>query len=548
MKKILIILVAVLVLPQVLLQDAGSYAADDMPELKLPACEAFRSIYNKRNDIETDKTNGVEGQHTKITVTPADLPCPLLKYRFNMYVTEMESGNAAPLYSEAYAKLENTIAQTLKANVYEKPEYAKAQFPELFNIPLEKQDENAIEKLSFKAFPSKSYFRKIWEVVTAEQEEKMFKSLQPVYNLIEKASKKRECDWSYQQKFWGFSTVLNYVTNIRLLCKYLEDKAEWEIRNGKYDDAVKTIRLGLRVAEHVEDSDFPCMITSLIALACRGVMLNDIMLLSAQPDAPNLYPALTQINRNKNMYKKGLQMEQFALFYAESPQESQELMEREDELNKEESEKVLKFFAQTIMEGFPNQPSDIFVEDVSEAKITTAAICLLCYRSGKTQLLKRGLTEAEIDKLSVYQVVTPFIVEELRIAYDKLIVANTLPIGSKHTAIEFSDDVESIGFDSPVDLYLQLFIPAVTAANKAILRTEQSIDLLQITEAIRYYAAFNNGNLPESLDQIEQLHVNKIGVVNNKPFAYRIEGDKAIIDYFILEQDKSRLEITLDKK
>ncbi|MDR1478190.1 MAG: hypothetical protein LBJ00_04545 [Planctomycetaceae bacterium] len=544
MKKVLTILVAVLLSPQVLLQNAGSYAADDAQEFQLPAKKTFRDIYNKSNDIQTDKTNGVTGQHLKITVTPADLPYPLLKYRFNTYVTEMKSGNAAPLYLEAAAKLENIRNMTLKDKVYNSPDYAKAKFPELFNIPKEEKSEyNAIDKLLFKAFPIKRA-SKVLDEITAEQEETLFHNLQSVYDLIERASKKRECDWSYLIRHEGLMTLLPHIDSASTLRDYLDYKAKWEIRNGKYGDAVKTIRLGIRFAEHIENSDFLCLVTLLYANAIKTRMLENIMLLSAQPHAPNLYPALTQINKNKNTYKKGLQMEQYAMLITANMQKCQDLIERADEISKEDCKMLLETIATTLMVGMNSYNSGKDVRDRRDTTLTF--VCSLCYPHGKARLLKRGLTEAEIDKLSVYQIVTPFIAEEIKAAYDKAIVLSVLPVDSKHTAIEI--DTDNIHTGSPVDIYLGLLMPAITMANNAFLRTEQLIDLLQITEAIRYYAAVNNGNLPESLDQIEQLHVNKIGVVNNKPFAYRVEGNKVIIDFQYLLRSESRLEITLDKK
>ncbi|MDR1270756.1 MAG: hypothetical protein LBK82_14665 [Planctomycetaceae bacterium] len=553
MKKILTILIAATLLTSIVLPNAVCYAADDAPELKLPARETFREFYHKWNDIAADKKNGVKGQHLKITVTPAELPYPLLKYRFNTYITETESGNAAPLYSEAVARLNDVWTRTSRRDVYESRDYAKAKFPELFNTPTEKKEEETVKKLLFKAFPLKPYFEKVFDVVTPKQEEELFISLNGVYRLIEKASKKRECDWSYQMEYHGIVTLLDHVQNMRGLARYLDGKAEWEIRNGKYNDAVKTIRLGLRLAEHLEQSDTPCLVTLLIATAIKGIMLKNIQLLSTQPDSPNLYPALTQLARDKNTFQKGLQEEQFMWLISDSnPQKIQELFEQADENNKESCKTLLKSLTTTFVfrtnEFVFNAYSPKLREQEDTVNNAVTVVSLVCYPYGKERLLKRGLTEAEIDKLSVYQVVTPYIAEEIKTAYDKLLVTSMLPVDFKRTITDFIDD-EGFRADSPLSIYLALILPAVQSARAAFLRTEQTIDLLQITEAIRYYAAVNDGKLPETLEKIEQLYVNTIGATNNKPFAYRVEGNTAIIDYFVnVGGDESRLEITVEKK
>ncbi|MDR1384042.1 MAG: hypothetical protein LBJ67_09390 [Planctomycetaceae bacterium] len=545
MKKNLLFLIAAALLTQTIPQMAACYAADDTPEVKFPASETFRTFYESWNDFADDQENGVKGQHIKMTVTPTELPYPLLKYRFNTYVNEMESGNAAPLYSEAYARFRDIEQRTMRNKVYESQEYAKAKWPEAFNIPPEKRDDDMIKKLQFQAFPLKPHWTKeSWTLIDASQEEELYKNLNEVYRFIEKASKKRDCDWSYQIEYRGLYTLLPHIQNLRTLARYLDGKAEWEIRNGKYDDAVKTIRLGLRLAEHLESSDYPYLVTELVAIAIKGIMFNKIQLLSAQPDSPNLYPALTQIVYRSDIYQKSLQMEQYMWF---NRSDMQEMMERMDENNREDCKILLDAVVATFGRGaFANNNFETTQQDRMNQVITAA--CLICYPHGKERLLKRGLTETEIEKLSVYQVVTPYILEEIKGAYDKMIVAALFPLGSKHTAIEFSSDDYGIQrADSPVNVYLSLLLPAATAAKNAFLRMEQNLDLMKITEAIRYYAAVNGGKLPESLEQIEQLYVKTVGVVNNKPFGYRVEGNTAIIDYVLSGVGESRLEITVEK-
>jgi hypothetical protein len=515
-------------------------------ELKMPARDSFREVYNKMNDLNKGAADGVKGQHIKITVSPAELPYPLLKYRFNTYITETESGNAAPLYSEAWAVYEQIRTRAVKWKVYESEAYAKAKFPELFKLPEPKKGEEPVEKLLFKAFPLRHRYYKIHDVITAEEEAAMFNSLKEVYRLVEAASKKRDCDWSYRVEHRGFFTLLPHIQNIRELGGYLAEKAKWEIRNGNYDDAVKSIRLGLRLAEHVENSDMPCLVTLLVGVAIRGRTLEALQLLSSQPDAPNLYPALTQIARSGNIYQKALQCEEFMwMLTRRSPQKIQELFEKIDGSNKEDCKVLVEELAEAIIElNYSNNSMERV--DKNLVNDLVAGICVACYPYAKERLLKHGLTEAEADKLSTYQVVTPYIVEQIQAAYDEVLVSAMVPLDSKLVTKELN--VIAARADSPLSMYLGLILPAVDASRHAIARMDQFTDLLQITEAIRYYAAVNDGKLPESLDKIEQLHVNKISTVTNKPFPYRVKDNTAIIDFVIYgDKQESRLEITVEK-
>ena len=67
--------------------------------IKMPACDSYRKPYDSWDNEQTEDS-GFQ-RRVKIAVSPAKFPYPLLKYRFNVYATELEPGNAAPLYSRA---------------------------------------------------------------------------------------------------------------------------------------------------------------------------------------------------------------------------------------------------------------------------------------------------------------------------------------------------------------------------------------------------------------------------------------------------------------
>ena len=54
---------------------------------------------------------------------------------------------------------------------------------------------------------------------------------------------------------------------------------------------------------------------------------------------------------------------------------------------------------------------------------------------------------------------------------------------------------------------------------------------LQCIEAIRLYMASHDGRLPGSLDEITEVPI-PLNPMTGKPFPYRLEGDKAILDSF----------------
>ncbi|MDR1959410.1 MAG: hypothetical protein LBQ54_10290 [Planctomycetaceae bacterium] len=513
-------------------------AADTPPAVKFPARDSFREFYEKWNDTEAK----VPGQYLRLTVSPAGLPYPLLHYRLNVHVTEMEPGNAAPLYQEAYKKMRQTEYYALR-EMYRSEEYARTVLAERSGENA--QDDYAAEKMNFRAFPiPPRYSPNAWTAIDASQEEQLYRSLNPAFQLLEKASKKRDCDWSYLLEFKGFATTLEHIQDIRDLGRYLSGKANWEIRNGKYEEAVRTIRVGYRLAEHLGNSEFPCLVTLLVSTAIRGTMDGQLRLLSVQPDAPNLYPALTQFSPTADvMMRKGLQAEQSWVFTRPNMIQA---FDRLDNLPAEECKAVLREFVSLFVSVQFNSLED--VGKSADLENYLSAACLISYPYGKERLLKRGLSEEEIGKLSVYQVVTPYLLESTKAAYEKMLVTASFPAGSQHTAIVF-DDYDYRRFDSPADLYLSLILPAVQAAKNAFSRTDQNTDLMRIVEVIRYYAATHDGKLPKSLDAVDQLPVPLVGVYDNKPFRYHVEGDTAVIEYAVPSgAGDSRMEVTVERK
>ncbi|MGO9112548.1 MAG: hypothetical protein ACLP9L_25235 [Thermoguttaceae bacterium] len=498
--------------------------------IRMPARELYRKPYDT---ADGGMTRDPEFQrHVIITVSPATFPYPLLKYRFNTYSTELESGNAAPLYSQAWAEFERIYAEA------EKNWYASN---ECFELKKSGASEDRILGELFRAVPlgpawaNNSYPKR----VSPEEEAKFYESMKPVYQLLEKASRMRNADWSYCMEDKGIATSLDHIQYTRGLARYLSGKANWEIRNGKYEDAVKTLRIGIVMGNHVAKANSPSLIDTFVGIAIHGIMQAQIMTLASQPDAPNLYPALTQIILPADTFQYAMQGEQFFPF--PSPN-AMPIFENIDKASPEECRDRLANVVASLLQMQSNQWGTPPEKSTIAAAITV--VCTLCYPQGRDRLLAQGGKAEDIEKLSVYQVVTPYVLEEIKAAYDRLLVAATFPAGSSHTAVVSEEQLlEQVR--SPVDSYLMLLLPALNAGKTACTRQYQTYELLKIIEAIRYYAAVHGGKLPESLGAIKEIPVATVDPMTGKPLGYKVEGRTAIIDY--THVGKCRLEITVQE-
>ena len=339
--------------------------------IKMPARESYREHY------DSYEQNSEFQRHVKITVSPAKFPYPLLKYRFNIYSTELESGNAAPLYSQAWAEYEKIYARAEK-NWYASNEY--------FALKKSGASEEKILRELFRVVPLKPAWPYCWpKSVLPDEEAKFHKSMAPVYQLLEKASRMRDADWSYSMEYKGIATALDHVNNIRGLARYLGGKADWEIRNGKYEDAVKTLRIGIAMGNHVAKANFPTLVGMLVGIAIQGVMQDQIMALAAQPDAPNLYPALTQIILPADAFQYAMQGEQFCLYPTPN---AMPIFENIDKASPEECRERLEM----VVAGLLQMQSEQYGTPPEKSKIAAVmtVACTLCYPQGRDRLLAQG--------------------------------------------------------------------------------------------------------------------------------------------------------------
>jgi hypothetical protein len=75
-----------------------------------------------------------------------------------------------------------------------------------------------------------------------------------------------------------------------------------------------------------------------------------------------------------------------------------------------------------------------------------------------------------------------------------------------------------------------LLLPAMQAARSAYLRMQFSVDIMRIAEALRDYAARNDGQLPESLDEIKQVPVPMVNPSTGRAYEYKLIDGKGQIE------------------
>jgi hypothetical protein len=204
---------------------------------------------------------GKPGDPIQLVVRPADAPKPSLKYRLMAAPRDLEPGNAAAQYYRALALFfENSF---LLKDVKEQYWYDWLDTP-LADLPRKDMAEH-LRQARF------------------------------LLHEIDLGARRRECDWQLEGRSEGIGLIVPDVQGYRSVGTVLAVRARLEIAEGRYDDAMRTFQTGYALARHLGQG--PTLIHVLVGAAVAARMDDQLDALLSQPDAPNLYWALTELPR-----------------------------------------------------------------------------------------------------------------------------------------------------------------------------------------------------------------------------------------------------------
>jgi hypothetical protein len=87
-------------------------------------------------------------------------------------------------------------------------------------------------------------------------------------------------------------------------------------------------------------------------------------------------------------------------------------------------------------------------------------------------------------------------------------------------------------------------LEAIRSARSASVRSDREIALLRTLEALRIYGASHNGELPPQLSDITEVPIPD-DPVTGKPFSYRREAEKAVLEGPVLREVPLKYEVTM---
>ena len=293
-----------------------------------------------------------EPEVVSLSVYPASLPRPALKYRLLPGYDDQTPGNAALLYYQVFQNIdyENGVRDGLSKNIKDEKESEKFW--------------TASDKLSD------------WEEtplneLPKDEIHKLLDGINPWwFEYIKLASRRMECNWGepfiYIDNTFDLIVLRSQLS--RSIARILATQARLEMAEGKPEEAIETLQMGLALSQHVGRGKVP-LSSHLMGVAIAGLMRYQLLDLTQVKGSPNLYWSLNVLPHPFLSYKEPMECEEViidkimselreAKTGRHSPEQWQDIWEkvvkRNEAFEKKYFDKPITFDAkQLLIENYP---------------------------------------------------------------------------------------------------------------------------------------------------------------------------------------------------
>lgn len=329
-----------------------------------------------------------------------------------------------------------------------------------------------------------------------------------MYTLLVRAARRETCDW--QQLVPGqdyFSVRLPEIQGSRVFTRYLGARARAEIAEGQFDQALQTFQAGFAQGQHLAQSPF--LVSDLVALAVSGMMTYQLQEFVQQPQAPNLYWALTTLPRPLIDMRIGIAGESSGL---------------------ELSIPELREIATADWPAERWQQLLVRLNQLAPEPLSAEALAAQLAKKlplAKAYLGTHGYAPEAVDAMPAPQVAVLYTMKTFQEFRDEEVRCFFLP---------YPEAIHYLGYDArqrfreedraivagPYDT-----LPGYAPARKAMTRIDREVALLRTIEALRIFAAVRDGQLPQTLSELT-VPV-PLDPVTEQPFVYERRGEQALL-------------------
>jgi hypothetical protein len=327
----------------------------------------------------------------------------------------------------------------------------------------------------------------------------------------DRAARMDKPDWQVLLKLKtdGIGLLIPDVAKIRQLAADLKDRFHDEAVRGHFDDALYTAKTMFALSRHM--GEHPTLIGYLVAIAMAQITIGPLEEMLEQPGCPNLYWALTNLPDPLISLNKCMEGER-VLILGEFRRWG---LDDKAPMSVGQINKLIKGFDK--LQGLANEKSsnsDRGAQGWLSARTRDEKLV----EAARRRLVEYGIAEERVARFPASQVILLDEKREYEVRRDEEMKLMNLPTWQVET-------LTARAKPNKEPALFAILVPALQKVRQAQGRLEQRIALLRHVEALRLYAAEQDGKLPEKLSDIAvPLPVDPF---TGKPFVYQVEGETA---------------------
>ncbi|TWT59291.1 hypothetical protein [Allorhodopirellula solitaria] len=425
-----------------------------------------------------------------LTITPSVPTQPLLQHRFVFTVPEQTTGNAAVKYGKVFAE-----------------QQAFVRYDDYW------LREHELRKMSLAELKH-------------DKVAQYLASYPMLFDNIHSGAICETCDWQLPIRRTPFYEILlPEIQQVRSFARMLIIRARLQIAEGDFDGAIATMRDGFGLARHVADA--PVFINPAIGAQMVRNLCRVAMELQQQPDAPNLIWAWTTMADPFIDFRRGMEG---SLYGVELSFDFVQHFDSDD-FTKEYWDAQLRQVWEMIVDG-----DDELAKSLGAIETWSNH----AYPLAKKRLIASGIPADVVEKMPVSRVILRQSYHEYQQQLQHRYRWTFLPYNeAKEQLKEEQNLMQSSGDILPLEKAFSINFGSLLDADFG---TRSYLALLQNIEAIRWHAALNDGQLPESLDQVTVAPV-PLDPLTGERFRYELDGDTAIITAVWENDQPNRFEV-----
>lgn len=438
-----------------------------------------------------------EKKVVKITLHPMPAPRPALKYQLLPPYLKQRPGNAAVWWNRIPAE------QTAFFSEFQKTGGSWEKIEKWMEIPLGGPREKEVRA----------------------KDPEIARTALALYGQMAEAARFESCDWELPFREGNvISMLLPEVQQMRTYGRLLAAKAHLEIAEGQYAEAIETLQTGLTASQHVARGQF--LVNALVGSSIGSLMTTQMEQMVQQPDAPNLYWALTALPQPLIDYRPAFEMERnFCILQFPDLRD----VDKKD-LAPEQWTKLLQKIIAELLDLTKLVGGGPQLSPALDPSAVAAGLAIAGYPMAKEYLVKHSHRREDVEAMPVARVIllhTVTVYQELADDQFKLMFLPLVECEQRRGQVE--RELREIGQrHSEIIPIASLLLPAIGAAKQAEGRMPWSVAHLRIFEALRIYAASHDGKLPERLSDITEVPIPR-NPFDDKPFDYRRDGNRAML-------------------